>query len=86
MENYQDDTSSIGNMIDFFRKLADDLETHKLTPADVLKSGQLYAYWKYKTDPYSCTYSDEDIQKYIMTGWYIYQQYSNLDSNPNDGI
>lgn len=59
-------------MIVFFRRLANDIENHALTPEDLAKAGQLYMYWKYTQDPLSNTSSDEDVQKYLFTGWYIY--------------
>ena len=61
-----------GNMIQFFRGLADDIENHRLAPVDLVKAGQLYVYWKWKEDPLSASSSEEDMQKYLFTGWYIY--------------
>lgn len=61
-----------GNMIVFFRRLADDIEYNRLSPIDLAKAGQLYMYWKYNEDPLSATSSDEDVTKYLFTGWYIY--------------
>ena len=84
METGNEIVDSTGNMIVFFRRLADDLENHVMNPLDIMKAGQMYTYWKYKTDPQSSTMSDEDVQKYIMTGWYIYQHYNSINSNPND--
>ena len=79
-------TDTTGTMVDFFRKLADDLESHKMSPSDIAKAGHMYLYWKWKTDPYSATNSDEDIEKYMFTGWYIYQNYNSINSNPNDDL
>jgi hypothetical protein len=61
-----------GNMIVFFRRLADDIEYNRLSPTDLAKAGQLYMYWKYNEDPLSATSSEEDVTKYLFTGWYIY--------------
>lgn len=73
---------STHNLIPFFRKLANDIESRELTPKQMVIAGQLFMSWEFNnsSDSDNDTMSEEDVKKYLFTGWYIY---NNLMSKDN---
>jgi hypothetical protein len=64
---------STKEMIPFFRKLADDIENNELTPAELMKAGEIYMSYKF-TKEKDDDMSEEDMKKYLFTGWFIYSK------------
>jgi hypothetical protein len=77
-------TESTKNLVPFFRKLADDIENLELTTTEMLIAGQLYMQWKYENFD-KTSISDNDFNKYLFTGWYIYNNINgcNIPQPPN---
>jgi hypothetical protein len=63
---------STSNLIPFFRKLADDIESHALTPSQLVMAGQMFVSWEFHNNSDNNSLSEEDIKKYLFTGWYIH--------------
>ena len=79
MNDYDDSTH---NLIPFFRKLADDIENNKLTIKQLITAGQMFVKYQFENDPETEDISDEKVQEYLFTGWYINQQVQSVLSNP----
>ena len=69
-------TESTKNLVPFFRKLADNIENLELTPSEMLIAGQMYMLWKYENFD-KTSLSDNDFNKYLFTGWFIYNNINN---------
>lgn len=77
-------TESTKNLVPFFRKLADNIENLELTPSEMLIAGQMYMQWEYENFD-KTSLSDNDFNKYLFTGWYIYNNINNnstVDDTP----
>jgi hypothetical protein len=74
-------TESTKNLVPFFRKLADDIENLELTTTEMLISGQMYMLWKYENFD-KTSISDNDFNKYLFTGWFIYNTINNTPQPP----
>lgn len=79
MNDYDDSTH---NLIPFFRKLADDIENNNLTIKQLITAGQMFVKYQFENDPETEDISDEKVQEYLFTGWYINKQVHSVLSNP----
>ena len=79
MSEYEDTTH---NLIPFFRKLADDIENNKLTIKQLITAGQMFVKYQFENDPETEDISEEKMQEYLFTGWYIHNQVQSVLSNP----
>jgi hypothetical protein len=61
-------------MIQFFRKLADDIENNELSPEQMLKAGEIFMSYKFTKETKDDEMSEEEIKKFLFTGWYIYSK------------
>ena len=76
-------TRSTKDMIPFFRKLADDIENNELTTEQLMKAGELFMIYSFMKDS---DISEEDIQKYLITGWFIYNKITPPEYDDEMGI
>jgi len=77
-------TDSTDKLVPFFRKLADDIETLKLTPQQMLDAGKMYMSWQFDNNSDMTNMSEYEIHKYLITGWYIYHNTPENRSNVQD--
>ena len=81
MSDYEDTTY---NLISFFRKLADDIENNNLTIKQLISAGQMFVKYNFEDDPESNELSDEAIQQYLCTGWFVHKQMQANSANPQN--
>jgi hypothetical protein len=77
-------SESTERLVPFFRKLADDIEGLKLTPKQMFDAGQMYMSWEFGNNSDMESMSEEEVKKYLFTGWYIYQNLPENRSNYQD--
>jgi hypothetical protein len=65
---------STKKLIPFFRKLADDIENNELDVTQLLNAGEMFMFYNYTEHTTGTELTEKDIQKYLVTGWYIYNQ------------
>jgi len=68
----------------FFKKLATDIETNSLTIEELRLAGQACMNYKFQIETGGVVDSEEELQKYLFTGWYIYRQLNEQTSNPQN--
>jgi hypothetical protein len=61
-------------MIPFFRQLADDIENDEMTQQQLLNVGEMFMLYKFTEQTEDTDMSQEDMKKYLFTGWYIHTQ------------
>lgn len=66
-------------LVPFLRKLADDLNTEKLSSIQMQRLGEFYMSWLLNSDlennnKDSQTEEDYDMLKFLTMGWYVYTQ------------
>ena len=71
-------------MINFFRKLADNLENENLSKEDSMRAGQMFMFYKFHEEHYLNDLSGEDYMKYLITGWYIHTEVENINRINDD--
>lgn len=71
MSEYNEATK---NMIPFFEKLSTDIKENNLTPKQLITAGRLYMMWEFENNCDMETMSEEDVKKYLFTGWYIHHK------------
>lgn len=63
-------------MSTFLRKMADDIENHKLTDEQIQKIGEFYMEYVFdeqvKCDNEETEISDINFKKFLVLGWYIH--------------
>lgn len=79
MSDYNEATK---NMIPFFEKLSIDIKENNLTPKQLQIAGQLYMMWEFENNSDMDAMSEEEVKKYLFTGWYIH---TNIDSFSGSG-
>lgn len=79
MSDYNEATK---NMIPFFEKLSIDIKENNLTPKQLQIAGQLYMMWDFENNSDMEAMSEEDVKKYLFTGWYVHK---NIDSFSGPG-
>jgi len=64
-------TASTKELIPFFKKLSTDLENGSLSLEEMRTAGELYMYYAYITENRGKNISDEDIRRFVFTGWFV---------------
>jgi len=78
MNEYDGQTKELAS---FFKKLATDIETNSLTIEELRLAGQACMNYNFQRETGGVIDSEEDMKKFLFTGWYIYSQ---LDQNPGN--
>jgi ABC-type uncharacterized transport system YnjBCD substrate-binding protein len=65
---------STKKLIPFFRKLAADIENNELDMTQLLNAGEMFMFYNFSEHTTNTELTEKDIQKYLVTGWYIYNQ------------
>lgn len=68
------------DLASFFRRMADDIEQHRLPMNQLFEASQFFMRTQYQQSDETPT--EEETYKYLCTGWYIHQHINSI-SNQN---
>lgn len=59
-------------LLPFLKELIDDIESEKLSPENLQRVGEFYMSYLYNQK--DAKFSEEEIRKFTVMGWYIHTQ------------
>lgn len=75
------------HLINFLRKLSDELEQNSLSSEQNKQIGEFYMNYTMNTDTSEENkFSNEELVKFITLGWYMYRCILNENSESVDGV